>query len=441
MKTIDTLYYITIPLLIVGVSLGYTTFLVALLALLPLLVTVNRHTLGLFFLMYGGPLGGVVRTMYPSLPIYGVLLEILGLLLIWDLVRDLLRNNNWRLLSLFFILAFFGLFYIIGPKDSFANQKYLNMCIHGIMTLFGYYAFDCSRKIEAEKLARILMIASICLFTYVISAISMQTGDILDFNWFRAQSEEYARLNMGDSEIVVGYQQIGMLILFSVVVLLSQVELSKGKSFFYIICAFELVLVSGCRQAILGVVLAVILRLVLFRNDYLRDGNVSTRMLWISISLIIAYFVGSLLFTNVGSDYMSQTVKSGDRGRSLLWMYAVDIFKGSPLLGAGLGGYFALTGEAYPHNFFLELLAETGIVGLLVSVLFLIIHLSKNSAGLFHVTASSQFYYLLLLGIFVRIMVSSDLTESIELFSAVIAITLQNKVYDRKKVIMSIHRV
>lgn len=430
MKTLDRAYYIIIPLLIVGISMGYTTFPVALLALLPLLFSVNRNTLGLFFLMFAGPLGGIVRSIYPFIPVYGLILQFLGLFLLREQVQELCVKQKGKFLSILLVLLFFGFFYLIGPRSGYAYQKYMDMCSHGILMLFGYYALDRSRIIEVEKLTRILMIASICMFTYVISIIHMSPGGLWDYNWFREQFSFFAREYADNHNLIIDYQHIGMQILFSIVIYLSQIELNKAKLFFYGVCALELVLMSGCRQAILGFILAIVLRLILFRYDNIKKGNNVKKIVWISCSLIIAYFVIGFISTNLGSDATAKTIESGDLGRELLWLAAIDVFESSPLFGAGIGGFFAITGDGYPHNFVLELLAETGIVGLLFSVMLFAVLLRKKGDGVFHLTASSLFYYLILLGLFVRIMVSSDLSESIGLYSAVIAITASRKKKD-----------
>ena len=87
-KTIDFLYYAIIPFLIIGITLNYTTFQIALVALLVMVILNNRHSVGVFFIMYGGSLAGITRTIYPNIPVYGVVLGAIGFLLIWDLLLD-----------------------------------------------------------------------------------------------------------------------------------------------------------------------------------------------------------------------------------------------------------------------------------------------------------------------------------------------------------------
>lgn len=46
------------------------------------------------------------------------------------------------------------------------------------------------------------------------------------------------------------------------------------------------------------------------------------------------------------------------------YLQAWDVFVDQPFFGAGLGGFYALTSIGYPHNIELELLTNTGLVGL-----------------------------------------------------------------------------
>ena len=58
-------------------------------------------------------------------------------------------------------------------------------------------------------------------------------------------------------------------------------------------------------------------------------------------------------------------------GRVELWSAGWESFIERPLVGLGTGGFAdAFPSELYPHNLFLELAAELGIVGLLLVVAF-----------------------------------------------------------------------
>ena len=423
-------YYLILPLLIAGVSLGYTSFAMAIIALLPLMFLSTRHTIAIYLVMYGGPLGGIIRAMYPSLPIYGLLFQFIGIVLLWDLLLDLIKNHSKAIGAILLTLAIFGVFYILGPQTEFAKDKYLAMCINGILMLLGYYAFETSKQIDAEGLAQILLISSICMFLYVISAMSLHPAGLLDYDWFREQCVSYSRANNWETDTLVNYQHIGMLILFSISIYLSQKEVKFLPAAFYIFISLHLVLVSGARQAILGALLVVILRFTVYGKSNVENKKSAKSIrtaFWVAIAAAILFFVLQNLQVGVVRD----TMEEGDQGRVVRYLEAINIFLDYPFLGSGIGGYESITGEGWPHNFILELLCETGIIGSLVFLSLLIVPLIKNRLDYYHVTSSGMFFFLILLGIFVRILVSADFRESIELYSAIFAISFAS--YSKRK--------
>ena len=418
---ISNLYYVIIPLLILGISFGYTTFPITLLALLPLVFFSERHTVGLFLLMYGGPIGGITRAMYPSLPVYGLLLQAIGVVLMWDLVLSLFRRNKQGLIEMLLILAIFCFFYFMGPRDEPARDKFTTMITHGLTMVLGYYAFCCSRKLDVEGLARILLVAALSMYAFCIDFYKLRPGEITDYNWFRDQAMAYY-YSMDREHMLVGYQHIGMLLLYSAAIYLSQLKLKRGIAIFYVLCVIQMVMVSGCRQAIFGFFIVVALRLTVFRAANLQKKGNLGKIVWSAVGLVAVFLIMLVILENSSSDVIAGTLTEGDSGRQLLYLQALSIFQNNPLMGAGIGGFRAITGEGWPHNFFLELLCETGIIGTLLLFFIVIITLDRRKAGLLYLTESQLFYFLILFALFFRVMVSSDLTESIELFSAVVAL-------------------
>ncbi|MBO7144308.1 MAG: O-antigen ligase family protein [Salinivirgaceae bacterium] len=421
-------YYIFIPLLLIGISLGYTNFNIAFATLLPLLFMTNRHTIGIFLIMYGGPFGGVIRTMYPFLPVYGLLFQLIGFLLIWDLITDLFRNNLRALGLMALLLSVFGIFYIIGPQDKWAIDKYSAMCNNGFIMVFCYYAYCRSSVVEAEGLLLLLFVAAVCMFAYMVSVLNLRPGLIYDYNWFRTQitalDREYREY--GGTNAVVTYQHIGMLVAYAVAIVLSQVKIKKGVAILFIICGLHATLMSGCRQAVLAIVIVVTLRAVVFTVSNLQQRMSIARVVWMSTGLIVAFFAINILLENVQSDAITNTLEEGDAGREEQYLDAWNIFLKHPIYGAGIGGYQAITGDTWPHNFFLEALCETGLVGTITIIAIAIVVLVRKRTGLFFLTESNMFYFLLFIPLFIRIMVSCDFRESIELFSAIFAITAVN---------------
>ena len=420
------IYYVIIPILIMGISLGYSSFLLSLIILLSILFTTNRHTLAIYFVMYGASLGGVIRAAYPFIPIYGMLILLLGLFLMRDLVTNLFKNHVRAILSIFATLGMFGIFYAIGPQDAFSRNKYFSMVTHGILMVVAFFAFDRSKNIETEKLAKLLIVTTICMYAFVIGQANLQPLGLFNYNWFRDQLLTAWEM-AGERNTIITYQQIGMMALFGLAIYLSQIQFQRGPMFFFVLCTAQLALVSGCRQAIVGIAIVITFRFAVFRLSNLYKKNLLRKIVWMTFGLVLAYLVFMFVVQYLQSDYITNTLEEGDYMRERIYELAYGIFQQYPITGAGLGGYHSITGYTYPHNFILELLCETGLVGFVISLLILVIPLIRNKQGLLHITVSNQFFFLILLGTFIRVMVSSDLTESIELFSAVFAISSSRK--------------
>ncbi len=417
-KYINSAYYFIIPLLIIGISLGYTSFLMSLLALIPLLCTSNRHTLAIFLVMYGGTLGGIIRHIYPFIPTYGLLIVFMGFILMWDLVLDLFKHHSRAIIGILITLLLFSVFYNWGPKDENATNKFITICTHGVVMVFAYYAFDTSKRVNAESLTQLLLVAAVCMFTYSISAEHMSPGGLFNYNWFRDQS------GTGDlRSSLITYQQAGMIVLFSFAFYVSQIKIKTVPLLLYLVCVSQLILTSGCRQAILGLAVIIALRFSLFRSYSVNHKHLARRMFVIIFGLALSAVVIYNILENLQIEVVSNTLEGGDTVREAIFEQALLLFVQNPVTGVGLGGFDYLTGMEYPHNFFLELLCETGLVGTISALLLLIIPLIWKKQGILHITASNQFFFLIIIGTFVRVMVSSDLTESIELFSAVFAIS------------------
>lgn len=435
-KSIIKAYYYIIPILIIGISFGFTSFPLTLAVLLPLFLCSDRHTVGIFFLMYGGPLGGVIRMMYPVIPIYGLLLYFIGVLLIWDVVLTLLRKDSKAIWGILVVLLVFGIFYLIGPKDAFALKKYTTMASHGMGMILGYYAFCNSKKINVESLALMLIVAALCMFAFCISKYNFISGSLTDYNWFRDQCMQHSGKWAIGERMLVGYQQIGMLVLFGTSVYLSQMKLSKSKALFLVLCGFQLIMMTGSRQAILGIVVLIAFRLFVFSENYRGKKYNLIKVLLSGIGLVAFFYITFLVLRDSSSNMITSTLSEGDEGRQYLFLEAITIFQDNPLIGAGIGGFNALTDDEWPHNFFLELLCETGLVGTIILLTIVITALYKRNAGLYYTTTTGQYYFLFLMALFVRVLVSSDLTESIELFSAVFAISISkgvSKTYHQRK--------
>jgi O-antigen ligase len=126
---------------------------------------------------------------------------------------------------------------------------------------------------------------------------------------------------------------------------------------------------SGSRGPVLGLALALVVLLALT----LREPRSRIRLVLVAAGAV----AGALLVTQLvpGQDiHRSLSVLTGSgggfssNGRGQLWHDSLQAFMQHPLFGIGTGGFAHLDPiDLFPHNLFLELGAELGILGILAA--------------------------------------------------------------------------
>ncbi len=88
----------------------------------------------------------------------------------------------------------------------------------------------------------------------------------------------------------------------------------------------------------------------------------------IILVIIILILFGHIVLDDFFNRGRANIFEEGNvQARIMLYKYAWNCFIDNPMLGKGLGSYY-LSGDLYPHNIFLELIAETGIIGILLFI-------------------------------------------------------------------------
>ena len=415
-KKITTLFYIILPLLTIGINFGYTIFSICILALLCRLLFSNKDTAGFYLLMFGGPLAGIIRMSYPSIPIYGLVLNFVGVLLMRNYFSSFLKERKASMRSMFLVILVFFMSYLFAEHTPYANDKMFQIFFHGSLMLWGYYVYAKSNKISFEHLCQLLLVTSIAFISFPIREYGLSVGSIIDYNWLRSQLETYMYVN--DEPTLISYQNIGMLSLFGYSLYLSKTHLDKKKIVYYTFIAFQIILMSGARQAILGFLVIAFLRFAFFNNK----KSISKVMYIVMGAMMTVLLV--LMIVRSGSEAIDAALESGGSGRDLIYVDALRIISQNLMFGVGLGGFPLHSVMAtWPHNFFLELLCEIGLVGTLALFFIVLIYMINNRVSLRICTRSNNYYFLVVLALFIRVMISGDLTESIEIFSAILAVS------------------
>lgn len=427
---LDKFFLVLVFFLIIGLSLGYSSFFLCLAALLLRICTSDKHSIGIFLLMYGGIMGGAIRLMYPFIPIYGLMLNFIGIILLWNIIRGLFNEDKMSSIYMLLVFAYFGVSYLLGPKSEFAATKYSKMIENGIFMLFGYYALFKSTVFSPTKLSQILLLTTISIFSFDINFYHMTPGGLFDFNWFRQQEMAYFYAN-DKIGYLASYQELGVLALLSFTIFVAQTGIKLRQVAPYALFATLLILTSSARQAIFGLFIVLILRYSIFNERNLKQENPIIKII---ISVIIIYILLNLVeyvLPLLNIDVINTTLQSGDETRTLLYLESIQMFLSNPITGLGLGGFEAhtMSDQPWPHNIILELLCECGIAGLVILCLLLVTYFRNNKISLLILNNRQMFFFLIVSANIVSYMVSADFRLSISVFSSLLAaqsIKLQN---------------
>jgi O-antigen ligase len=138
------------------------------------------------------------------------------------------------------------------------------------------------------------------------------------------------------------------------------------------VVAGALVVLSGSRGALLATAAGIATVL------YFNMGRIG-RVVYVGLAVAIVA-VGIVELTDFGADaaemFRHRVLRLGvedryDSGRTDVYARAWELGRESPLFGIGLAGFGVIGNHIYPHNLFLEVFCEGGLVGLLLLMLVL----------------------------------------------------------------------
>lgn len=152
---------------------------------------------------------------------------------------------------------------------------------------------------------------------------------------------------------------------------------TKLAKFYYLIALLLVIyglFLSSKRAPLIAAILSIVITLLIVSGK-----NILKKLFILFISfagLAALYFIAVEYvpgFDTIANKFSS--LESSDagilNGRNYLWQLALDLFNESPILGSGYGGYAAYAEKvdaftSSAHNYYLQLMAELGIVGLIL---------------------------------------------------------------------------
>jgi|TARA_B110001469_G_C9646655_1_gene327132 hypothetical protein len=166
----------------------------------------------------------------------------------------------------------------------------------------------------------------------------------------------------------------------------------------YILIALLMIIWSGSKGPFL---ISLFFILYYFKNSFskirIKDILVATTLLVIVIYNLLPYYEDLRIFKTIvdfysNSDTYASNAGAGSIGsRAFYFSKAIEIWGENILFGIGFGSWESyVTGHKYPHNLFLEIIAEVGLIGF--SVLLLITYRLKKN----------EYFFIFILGILLQ---------------------------------------
>ena len=345
-----------------------------------------------------------------------------------------LTNVLQGLWPLFVLLFLFILSVNTTTGGDYAGPKLSATIRHGFVLFFAFaFLFSNLEKFNFTKLGVLFIVLSTVLLplSIVTNGIS-GPSDLFDFAFLRHQTEEDL---FSEYNFHIGYQVSGFLMVQGLGFFLTA---SKKNHIPLIIVVLILgamllaLLYGGSRQAILSFLIIVFLWVLLANHNtpslHINEKKLSKRvfrvfkwLLFLLITLVVFYYVLNILTEEEGllnSVAEEGFVEGGGRGEWL--MSGIRQFLEHPIWGVGYGRFMVYNYYgSYPHNLFIELLCETGLIGFTIGVILLFITSVRSRKMLLPIM-------FLWLAYFLRAMVSEDISMNITVFVILFALSSAN---------------
>ncbi len=331
---------------------------------------------------------------------------------------DLYTKIFVLLLFAFVLYMLLSLIFSSGTDKSYGSWKFTQFIVLGVLPSMAFLFCKSDFKNSLATIERIMINFSMIISIYLIVNFILNSGlQSLNNQWFERQS-------VGDANQIwiTRFLGIGLLIIHSDKFRNKSLKV-YGMSVLFITAAF----LTGSK-----IILFFILPLtLLYKITQVRKSKNLIGIITF-ISLITILFFVVLRYVNMDSLLRRFSLESNttfdrlDMWRSVLNYYYQNnrLFFGSGLGTVGI----ALTGfsvRTYPHNLFVEILFELGILGLLIFMLLIFLGFTLVINNI-DSKKNSWVIYAFILQILYS-MTSGDLASNIQLFQFLALLILFNK--------------
>ena len=300
----------------------------------------------------------------------GAVIPLLGFLLILVKLYSKNKNLKFRLsfIDVFFILVIVTLFYTsIFSANIAASVAYTGRFI---LLASSYYFISKIIILNAEEpnkliidFLKVTLILGVCLGIISLILLSFSSGYV-------------DRLTIPGVHPIPFSQLIG----FAVLVIISSLIIDKNllpinigslvSRGLLLVFLLMVLFASNTKGILLSIIISFIIML------YLKGFKISKKLLVLMCLVILPltfYVVSKIGYESLFERLFRSLGDNSINHRLLSYGESFEIFMRFPLTGSGPGAYDIFGYLPYPHNFFLENIAQYGILGVIINIYFLFV--------------------------------------------------------------------
>jgi len=397
-----------------------------------LFIIVQFQHLAIFMIFWGGLIAG---NLLNSLGIsffkdyYFIIFSAAGLFMLLLSIPYkrylLLLNLKKPLFWLFLIVSCLSISFLLGPMTLYSKMKYIQVIIKLFVSIFAFTAIIFSNKLNATKLGVVCILTS----WFLLSIFVFTNNEIKPESYFTITG---LRLNLFSMTKGAPTNEIGLLACYGISLIFGGLHKKYNLIEYLIIIlslGIALSLLNLCGERLFFFLPI----LIIFTNVYLYQSFSISKII-LSLSIIIIIIIITIYAIKSQNNIIYQTFLTDsslpDRiNRTQNWQAAFQIIKKRPLFGSGLGGYKIefINPEGnplYPHNIFLELFSELGIVlsFIILSYPLLFFILPKFKAILYFKTHAGDSLNPFIFTCFTSSLISFDLRINYIIFAIILSL-------------------
>jgi len=387
MLSLIVLAAVEIILFFIGVITNPTMMVIIPLGFIVLWLLINNPAIALMILSLTAIIKGYLINYFPVVEVVDI--TVIATLIIWLGLVKILLQGNWKLpsepKSIVYLFLIFGLFlgisYIYTASPDYGFRKILRFNTFAV-TMFITPLLIIKSPTDSKRLLSYFYF----LLVIIIGIMLLQFVYFLKWGDFAIVLAYWNRISIpGANPIQVSrYLAIGAAMMIA---LLIRNKPSQSLHYFSILFMILLsIILSGSRGPLVSIIIGSIVYAILYERKHssrifgygiLAVGTIIILLILLPESLTQRFFdisQGSVIITQQGVQRISTIATRFEFWSMSLqaWFSSITSF----FIGLGAGGFSSLfiwrDWHWYPHNLIFEIIAELGMVGLVIGVLFII---------------------------------------------------------------------